>query len=346
MIKRIIIRNYRSIKEIDLELGQFHLLVGPNGSGKSTFLDALEFVRDFFEIGLRKAVEKRTGTVLDDLTFLRRGGNIEFSLVIDSQFYFENLEGKEDIKFSVFICNDTEKGVYSNYFVNIPAGMGEDGKNFLSYIFCYLQLDSSAMRWPCSALAGTVLERNGSNLARVVGRLRGDNQRSPNKRTRFKQTPIIKEWVHHLQYALPGLAAIGWDRREADNAEYLILKYEDGLECPSWLLSDGTLRMLALTLLAFLPPSAAIYMIEEPENGVHPRALEIIVRALSTVPQAQVFLSTHSPLVVQHVDPAQLLCFSSGPEGTQVIPGSQHPILQQWDGTPDLATIFASGILG
>jgi hypothetical protein len=76
MIKRIIIRNYKSIQEIDLELGQFHLLVGANASGKSTFLDALQFVQDCLEFGAKKAVEKRTGTDFNDLTFMRRGGDI------------------------------------------------------------------------------------------------------------------------------------------------------------------------------------------------------------------------------------------------------------------------------
>lgn len=74
-----------------------------------------------------------------------------------------------------------------------------------------------------------------------------------------------------------------------------MLKYENGLECPSWLVSDGTLRMLALTLLAFLPPSPGIYMVEEPENGVHPKGLEIILRSLSTIPESQMLLATHSP---------------------------------------------------
>jgi predicted ATPase len=138
-----------------------------------------------------------------------------------------------------------------------------------------------------------------------------------------------------------------WAAREPDNAEYLTLKYSGGLACPSWLLSDGTLRMLALTLPAFLPGSPKVYMIEEPENGVHPYALEIIIDALAAIPEAQVFVATHSPLVVQQAGLKSLLCFTmSETTGVRIIHGEYHPALKGWTGTPDLASIFESRVLG
>ncbi|MBF0184887.1 MAG: AAA family ATPase [Magnetococcales bacterium] len=301
------------------------------------------------------------------ISYLLRVG---YSNVVGVCFEFERLISINKINQSIdvlFVSENDDKVVvnnfdkdsgflvlYGNSFFNYMLhGKGGDFeesiglvKQLLTQHLRYLQLDSMAMRLPCPVTQGSDLALDGSNLARVVGRLRGETGRKPDKRSRFKQTPILKAWTRHLQYALPDLQAIGWNRREADNAEYLLLKYADGLECPSWLLSDGTLRMLALTLIAFLPPTPGVYLIEEPENGVHPKAVEVIIRALSTVPKAQVFVATHSPLVVQQVEPAQLLCFTTGEEGTEIIPGSQHPVLQGWDGSPDLATIFASGILG
>lgn len=44
---RISIRNYRAIRELDLDLGPITCLFGPNGAGKTTLLDAVEFIRDF-----------------------------------------------------------------------------------------------------------------------------------------------------------------------------------------------------------------------------------------------------------------------------------------------------------
>jgi predicted ATPase len=216
-------------------------------------------------------------------------------------------------------------------------------KRFLMQGVRYLQLNSPAMRLPCPATRPTDLELDGTNLARVVGRLLGvKNGLGP-----FWAEPDsdVANWTDHLRYALPDLVNIGWARRQADNAEYLVLRYANGLEAPSWVLSDGTLRMLALTLPAFLPPESAVYMVEEPENGVHPKALEIILRSLSTVPGSQMLLATHSPFVVQQCGVTPLLCFSRDDTGAHVLPGLEHPKLNMWDGTPDLGIVFAAGVL-
>lgn len=216
-------------------------------------------------------------------------------------------------------------------------------RNFLMEGVRYIQLNSSTMRLPCPATRPTHLDLDGTNLARVVGKLLGAKS-GLDPCWAEKNTPVAN-WAEHLQYALPDLVNIGWAQRQADNAEYLLLRYANGLEAPSWVLSDGTLRMLALTLLAFQPPEAAVYMIEEPENGVHPKALEIILRSLSTVPGAQMLLATHSPFVVQQCGVEPLLCFRSNDRGTSITDGPSHPSLSDWDGAPDLGTVFAAGVL-
>lgn len=203
-----------------------------------------------------------------------------------------------------------------------------------------LQLDSSRMSKPCPPTRPLKLEGDGSNLARVVGSLLRSVQ-DPHERE-----ALLVPWQDHLRYAIPDLETISWKRRDGDNAEYLVAHYVDGLECPSWLLSAGTLKMMALTLVAFMPPHRGIYLVEEPENGVHPKALELIIRSLSTVPMAQVFLSTHSAQVVQQVGYEPLLCFSRDSGGAHILHGAEHPIFKDWDGMPDLATIFSAGILG
>jgi predicted ATPase len=216
-------------------------------------------------------------------------------------------------------------------------------RRFLMQGVRYIQLNSPAMRLPCAATRPADLDLDGTNLARVVGRLLGTNGGlGP-----YWAEPgtAVALWAGHLRYALPDLVAIGWARRQADNAEYLLLRYENGLEAPSWVLSDGTLRMMALTIPAFLPPDGAVYMVEEPENGVHPKALEIILRSLSSIPGAQMLLATHSPFVVQHCGVEPLLCFSRDEDGTHITPGLNHPMLSSWDGTPDLGIVFAAGVL-
>jgi predicted ATPase len=217
---------------------------------------------------------------------------------------------------------------------------GNRVKSFLTQGVRYVQLNSAAMRQPAAATRSTELELDGTNLPRVVGSLLRNGANSEGRRA-------VARWTELLRYALEDLESIGWAAREPDNAEYLTVKFAGGLECPSWLLSDGTLRMLALTLPAFLSGPPRLYMVEEPENGVHPHALEIILKALAAIPSAQVFVATHSPLVVQQVGAKPLLCFTRDEKnGIQIVHGENHSALKDWEGIPDLATIFASRVFG
>ena len=217
-------------------------------------------------------------------------------------------------------------------------------RSFLAQGVRYVQLNSAAMRQPALATRPTELELDGTNLPRVVGNLLRNGSSA---RATSEGRSAVARWTEHLRYALEDLRAIGWAARPPDNAEYLTLRFAGGFECPSWLLSDGTLRMLALTLPAFLSGPPSLYMVEEPENGVHPHALEIIFKALAAIPAAQVFVATHSPMVVQQVGVKPLLCFTRNEKtGVRIIHGENHSALKDWQGSPDLASIFASRVLG
>jgi predicted ATP-dependent endonuclease of OLD family len=89
-----------------------------------------------------------------------------------------------------------------------------------------------------------------------------------------------------------------------------------------------------------------LYLIEEPENGIHPRAVETVFQSLSSIYGAQVLLATHSPVVASMAALEQVLCFARGSEGaTDLIRGSEHPRLKTWKGSVDLGTMLAAGIL-
>jgi predicted ATPase len=60
-VRRLRLRNYKSISQCDVEFGPLTLLVGRNGSGKSNFLDALRFVADGLNLSLDHAVKSRGG---------------------------------------------------------------------------------------------------------------------------------------------------------------------------------------------------------------------------------------------------------------------------------------------
>jgi predicted ATPase len=199
-----------------------------------------------------------------------------------------------------------------------------------------LALNSAAMRRPSSPSVSRTFRVDGSNLPLVVRDFRKESDSD------------FKEWLEHVRTVLPDVQNIDVIERPEDRHLYLAVRYSS-LEqpVPSWLLSDGTLRLLALTLLAYLPHRQEVYLIEEVENGVHPRAIEGVFESLSSVYDGQVLLATHSPLIVSKAERAQILCFAKNPSGaTSIVRGSEHPKLRDWQGQVDMGTLYAAGVLG
>ncbi len=176
-------------------------------------------------------------------------------------------------------------------------------------------LDSEAMRRSSPPEYGVSgLADDGSNLPWVVRRLR--ERRRPN----------YDEWLADVRTVLSDLNGIHVVVRPDDRHAYLSLRYDTGVEIPSWTASGGTMRLLALTLLAYLPDSREIFLLEEPENGIHPSALRGIRDALWSAHDAQVLLTTHSPTLSGLAEPTELLCFARDGEGaTDIVRGSEHP---------------------
>jgi len=198
-----------------------------------------------------------------------------------------------------------------------------------------LTLNSLTMRKPCHPGKKRIFELDGSNLPVIIEDLRR------------KSVEDFNNWLKHLKTALSFLTDIEIKEREEDRFLYLVLKDENDRLIPSWVLSDGSLRILALTLLAYLPGNQRIYLIEEPENGIHPQAIETVYQSLSSVYQGQVFVATHSPVFLSIAKKEELLCFSRNADGSaQIISGDKHPLLRDWEGSPNLEILYASGILG
>lgn len=150
-----------------------------------------------------------------------------------------------------------------------------------------------------------------------------------------------------MKTALPDLEDIKTILRDEDRHRYLVVCYRGGLNVPSWMVSDGTLRLLALTLPAYLHDFRGVYLIEEPENGIHPRAVETVYQSLSSVYNAQILLATHSPVILSLADVDHVLCFAKTNENsTDIVIGSQHPSLREWTGETNLGVLFAGGVLG
>ena len=421
MISRIEALNYRSLRDVDVRLGPFEILVGPNGSGKSSLLDVVALLGDLLRAGPAKSIlgDPRLGVEQRSpdprhLCWMRQGDRfelaVEASIPPERKARLKN-GGYESCRYEVAVgvsgpvtllaetlwllpaIEQEPSAVQADLFpqprkaresiirqagAKTPAGwrkvvnkvkesgndyfmaetsgwnnpfrlgpeksalanLPEDEERFpvatwfkrlLMEGVQRIVLSSEAMQRPSPPGLPKALQPDGSNLPWIVDSL------DPEARAR---------WVAHLQTALPDLVDIRTTERPEDKHRYLVVEYQGGLEAPSWLISDGTLRLLALTLLAYIPSLSGIYLIEEPENGIHPRAVETVFEALSQVYDAQVLCATHSPLLVGRASPGNLLCFARSQESaTAIVRGSDHARLKAWRGEVDLGTYFASGVL-
>lgn len=198
-----------------------------------------------------------------------------------------------------------------------------------------LMLNAEMLRKPAKRTDPRVFLPDGSNLPWVVHRLESENPKAHGR------------WVQHVQTALPDLEDITTVERPEDRARYIVVKYRGGLEAPAWTVSDGTLRLLALTLLAYVPAEGGILLVEEPENGMHPQAVETVFQSLSSVYDQQVFCASHSPVLLSLARTSQLLCFAKASNGAvDIVRGEDHPRLKAWRGAVNLGDLLATGVLG
>lgn len=198
-----------------------------------------------------------------------------------------------------------------------------------------LMLNSLALRQSSRPGQGRLFKPDGSNLPWVIEALRGQDM------GRYRQ------WIRQLQTALPDVDDVITVELPDTKHRFLQIVYQGGLKVPSWTASDGTLRMLALTLPAYLPEFEGIYLIEEPENGIHPMAMETVYQSLRSVYNAQILLATHSPVILSCAEAREVLCFKKDDSGaTDVVSGPDHPALRTWQDNLNLSDLYASGVLG
>ncbi len=413
MLRRLQVSNFKALRNVDVHLDTFHVLVGANATGKSTAFEVLQLLRDLILGGVNEALygEDHGGRVAkrashpSELTWLRRGGQIQIALTLElpeaiaqrpeALYTFIRFELSIDTATGSISAENVwlirEEGVAypkpsaDGSFIHVPGrhapkgwrkiiskaangsdrfqsettswtfafklgenrsalgNLPEDEDKFAASIWLKrwfldglqpLSLDAEALRLPALFRPTNTLQPDGSNLPWIIHALE-------------EQDPeALSDWMDQVRSALPELRKVETRERPEDRSRYVVLTYRSGLEAPAWLLSDGTLRLLALTLLAYMPQRPSMLLIEEPENGIHPYGLQTVLQSLENVYDAQVFCATHSPLVLSLLDKKHLLCFSKDVEGAvEIIMGPKHPRLQAPLGV-DLGALFATGVLG
>lgn len=160
----------------------------------------------------------------------------------------------------------------------------------------FLQLNPEDLRQATSKNNGEdTISISGKNLAAALYRIKQADEYS------------LKEISRKLNSFLPNFVEVDVVD-DNENKQYLIkLKDVDKKEFSSRVLSEGTLRILALCILEFDEKHAGLLCFEEPENGIHPfriKAMTELLKDLSVdfeeedVPLRQVIVNTHSPVLV------------------------------------------------
>ena len=110
-----------------------------------------------------------------------------------------------------------------------------------------------------------------------------------------------------------------------------VMARQDGVDFSSRILSEGTLRIMALCAIIVNPWATPVMAFEEPENGVQPRRIELIANLLCSIAlerKRQLIVTTHSPLFVAsvikraraHEDQIGLFNVRRSPSGTEIEP--------------------------
>jgi predicted ATPase len=165
----------------------------------------------------------------------------------------------------------------------------------------FLQLNPEELRKPSPRLAKDIISEDGSNLAAALFRIKTDDKYA------------LKGISRELTNLLPSFVSVEVDEDTARDQYVVKLKTEDKRIFSSKVLSEGTLRLLALCTLKFDNKYNGVLNFEEPENGVHPFRLEFVVKLLkeltsdfteeesTKLPLRQVITNTHSPKFIGEI---------------------------------------------
>jgi predicted ATPase len=168
----------------------------------------------------------------------------------------------------------------------------------------FLQLDPARMRSPSPDFASDTLDPSGSNLATVLHRIRVE--------TRDDASPegVLPDIAAELSMIVSGVRRVHLTADERSRTWQLDLDQGHGASYSARVISDGTLRLLALFAMLYDPRFTGVLCMEEPENGVHPaRLAKLLERIHAHVadpttdrdrgePLRQVLFNSHSPVVV------------------------------------------------
>lgn len=355
-LKRVRIRNYKSIAECDVELGWLTLVVGRNGAGKSNFLDALRFVADSLDTSLDHALRARGGlaAVRRISTGHPRNFQIQLTLNIDRSLVEYEFEVGARQKGEFFVKREqlkvTEHKVRLPHSYTVQDGVVTSSSVLnmppasLDRLFLvvasglpqfrpvydaltgmgFYNLNPDQIRDVQTPDSGELLRRDGSNLASVISRLSDDR---PETKARIREyLALIVPEIEDFNRVAVGHQETLEFRQRVEGAEHPWKFYAGSM-------SDGTLRTLgiltAVMQIVDRKETVRLVGIEEPETALHPAAAGALMDALrEAAATTQVVVTTHSPDLLDRFDPNTdtLLAVAQRDGTTEIGPADQASI--------------------
>ena len=286
MITRIEIDGFKSFEEFSLDLEPFTVLAGPNNSGKSNLLEAINLVKELFSGNERALVNANRGA--------------------GSQLFHRADDGTERYRFNIRIHREDSLST-----LGVTVGSSGPGRGFEVIVSDDLAVARGErtrssdqlpdftqwvtvspipdrMRLGASMSDALPLAADGRNLAAVIARI-----------IESESFPQFELDAAHVIGELTDVRSIQDDRRQQWDID-LVMRGKR-VFTPA-LVSDGTLRILAILAAIHDPAYAELVLVEELENGLDPRFVgRLVDRILTRTAETeglQVIATTHSPVVL------------------------------------------------
>jgi predicted ATPase len=333
MITRLRVQNYKSLRELDMQLGPINVLVGPNMAGKSNILDVFRFIHDvvfpqpgregvFYALAQRGGVnevlwkggDKKVITVFLEATDLSQA---------DTKYEYE-LELAAGLGGNVATQNESLRLIQSGAKHDLVAikdgflwlknadgkqaggGIGTSGATALQHAFPtwdgYRFYEMVKLWRFYHFLPPKMKESSKMTSGQILDEPGGDNLSAWLMWLQTHSPEAFAKVNEVLRDLLPRVKQIRTIPTEDGNVHLSIT--EEGLKRPVsvWQASDGLLVLTALLSLIYVPPErgGTLYCIDEPENHLHPRLMETLIALLRQVhgsgsSQAQFLFATQSP---------------------------------------------------
>lgn len=381
MIKRLQVKNYKSLKNLDFKLGKKNVLVGPNMSGKSNILNCFKFLTQMVISGVSSAFLDRGG--FSEVAWKgEHNGSISFKLVFTvetdkkSEKIYEyeiSIMGKADL-----VLIEREKlvvkdGRQTSTLVDLRNGQGKVTHANGSIAFALPETSKSALEFSVPGWEGMIVKNYISTwryyrlipeIMKQVNAAVKQNFLNENGNN-FSSWFMTLQTSHHFEFNLikqvakdvfPELEEILTPPTQFATTFMSTTEKHLKSTIPIGHMSDGEIVFLAWLSLIFAPPllGAPLFCVEELENHLHPKLLETLVEVLNQRQKelepeaAQIIVTTHSPYLVDKVNLDDLVVVEKSNGATRCIrPASKKHLKELLEREElGLGELWYSGALG